>query len=174
MLGDGIVLTYCFFPQQQNTRGKYAFLIYYSIYVFPYFEMWYNDTKPSTFRVFSLTWPVSMQDKVIETTTTKKTFTCRKSSTLTAFVWNTNMAAARHVKPLSSAEAPARYPYKNSNNRKNRKRAGSDGKREKSRSVFLSPQPSHNTKVPLRRREMWNHEIRLPICLFVFIAPRTR
>ena len=45
----------------------------------------------------------------------KKTFTCRKSSTLTAFVWNTNMAAARHVKPLSSAEAPARYPYKNSN-----------------------------------------------------------
>ena len=56
-----------------------------------------------------------MQDKVIETTTTKKTFTCR---TLTAFVWNTNMAAARHVKPLSSAEAPAWYPYKNSNNQK--------------------------------------------------------
>ena len=48
----------------------------------------------------------------------KKTFTCRKSSTLTAFVWNTNMAAASHVKPLSSAEAPARYPYKNSNNQK--------------------------------------------------------
>ena len=124
MLGDGIVLTYCFFPQQQNTRGKYAFLIYYSIYVFPYFEMWYNGTKPSTFRVFSLTWPVSMQDKVIETTTTKKTFTCRKSSTLTAFVWNTNMAAAHHVKPLSSAEAPARYPYKNSNNQKKKKARG--------------------------------------------------
>ena len=81
-------------------------------------------------------------------------FTCRKSSTPTAFVWNTNMAAARHVKPLSSAEAPARYPYENSNNRKNRKRAGSDGKREKARSVFLSPQPPHNTKMPLRRREM--------------------
>ena len=82
-----------------------------------------------------------MQGKVIETTTTTKIFTCRKSSTPTAFVWNTNMAAARHVKPLSSAEAPAQYPYKNSNNRKNRKRAGSDRKREKARTVFLSPQP---------------------------------
>ena len=60
------------------------------------------------------------------------------------------MAATCHVKPLSSAEAPARYPYKNSNNRKNRKRAGNDRKTEKARSVFLSPQPSHNTKMPLR------------------------
>ena len=31
----------------------------------------------------------------------------------------------------SLTEAPAGYPYKNSNNRKNRKRAGDDGKREK-------------------------------------------
>ena len=104
---------------QGSLAVLYSTPLYYSTYVFPYFEMWYNDTKPSTFKVFSLTWPVSMQDKVIETTTTtKKTFTCRKSSTLTAFVWNTNMAAARYVKPLSSAEAPARYPYKNSNNQK--------------------------------------------------------
>ena len=104
---------------QGSLAVLYSTPLYYSTYVFPYFEMWYNDTKPSTFKVFSLTWPVSMQDKVIETTTTtKKTFTCRKSSTLTAFVWNTNMATARHVKPLSSAEAPARYPYKNSNNQK--------------------------------------------------------
>ena len=171
MLDDGIVLTYCFFPQQQNTRGT---PLYYSIYVFPYFEMWHNDTKPSTFRVFSLTWPVSMQDKAIETTTTKTNIYVPKESTPTAFVWNTNMAAARHVKPLSSAEAPARYPYKNSNNRKNRKRAGSDGKREKARSVFLSPQPPQNTMIPLRRKEMWNHEIRLSICLFVSIAPSAR
>ena len=68
---------------------------------------------------------------------------------------------------LSSAEAPAGYPYKNSNNRKNRKRAGNDGKKEKAaasllsfpfpsfpaRSLFLSPQPSHNTKRPLWKRE---------------------
>ena len=55
--------------------------------------------------------------------------------------------------PLSSAEAPAGYPYKNSNNRKTRKRAEDDGKMEKvgasllsfpfpscpARSLFLSP-----------------------------------
>ena len=73
------------------------------------------------------------------------------------------------VVALSSAEAPARYPYKISNNRKNRKRAGEDGKRDKAgtsllsfpflpcpaRSLFLSPQPPHNTKRPLRRTEGW-------------------
>ena len=66
-------------------------------------------------------------------------------------VWN-------YLHSLSSAEAPAGYPYKNSNNRKNRKRAGHDGKREKASllsSPFpscparspraLSPQPPHNT-----------------------------
>ena len=31
---------------------------------------------------------------------------------------------------LPPAEAPAGYPNKNSNNKKNRKRAGNDGKRE--------------------------------------------
>ena len=48
-------------------------------------------------------------------------------------------------KSLSSAEAPAGYPYyiyKNSNNRKNRKRAGDDRKREKAGASLLSS-PSH-------------------------------
>ena len=35
------------------------------------------------------------------------------------------------VSTLSSAEVPAGYPYKNSNNLRNRKHAGDDGKREK-------------------------------------------
>ena len=42
--------------------------------------------------------------------------------------------------PLSSAEAPAGYPFKDSNNRKNRKRAWDDGKREKAGD---SLSPSH-------------------------------
>ena len=78
-------------------------------------------------------------------------------------------------KSLSSAEAPAGYPYyiyKNCNNGKNRKRARDDGKREKagasllsfpshraSRAVFLSPQPPHNTKKPLGRREALSPKI---------------
>ena len=79
-------------------------------------------------------------------------------------------------KSLSSAQALAGYPYyiyRNSNNRKNRKRTGDDGKREKAgasllsfpfpsclaRSVFLSPQPPHNTKKPLGRREALNPKI---------------
>ena len=79
-------------------------------------------------------------------------------------------------KSLSSAEALAGYPYyiyKNSNNRKNRKRAGDDRKREKAgasllsfpfpwclaRSLFLSPQPPHNTKRPLGRREALSPKI---------------
>ena len=41
----------------------------------------------------------------------------------------------------SSAEAPAGYPNKNSNNRKNRKRAGYDGKRAEA-SLLSSPFPS--------------------------------
>ena len=64
---------------------------------------------------------------------------------------------------LSSAEAPAGYPYKNSNNRKNRKRSGDDGKREKVCSLFLSPQPPHNTTRPLGRRELPSRESRVPI-----------
>ena len=69
--------------------------------------------------------------------------------------------------PLSSEEAPAGYPDKNSNNRNNRKRAWDDGKRGKAGasllsfpfpscpalSIFLSPQPPHNTQRPLQRRE---------------------
>ena len=79
-------------------------------------------------------------------------------------------------KSLSSAEALAGYPYyiyKNSNNGKNRKRARDDGKREKAgasllsfpfpwclaRSLFLSPQPPHNTKRPLGRREALSPKI---------------
>ena len=37
--------------------------------------------------------------------------------------------------PLPSAEAPAGYPCKNSHYRKNRKRDGDDGKREKAHSA---------------------------------------
>ena len=78
-------------------------------------------------------------------------------------------------KSLSSAEAPAGYPYyiyKNSNDRKNSKRAGDDKKGEKagasllsfpshraSRAVFLSPQPPHNTKKPVGRREALSPKI---------------
>ena len=36
-------------------------------------------------------------------------------------------ANKKDIRSLSSAEAPAGYPYKNSSNRKNRKRAGDDG-----------------------------------------------
>ena len=36
-------------------------------------------------------------------------------------------ANKRDIRSLSSAEAPAGYPYKNSSNPKNRKRAGDDG-----------------------------------------------
>ena len=73
---------------------------------------------------------------------------------------------ASWTRGLSSAEAPVGYPYKNSNNRKNIKRAEEDGKRKKAgssllsfpfpscpaRCLFLSPQLPHNTKWPLRRR----------------------
>ena len=52
---------------------------------------------------------------------------------------------------LSSTETPAGYPYKNSNNRKNRKRGG---RLFLARSLFFSPQPPHNTKRPLWRREL--------------------
>ena len=68
---------------------------------------------------------------------------------------------------LSSAEAPAGYPYNNSNNRKKQKARGErreEGKGGSSllsfsfpscpaRCLFLSPQPPHDTKRPLRRRE---------------------
>ena len=65
---------------------------------------------------------------------------------------------------LSSAAAPAGYPNKNSNNRKNRKRVGAMGRGEKrersflfpscpARSLFISPQPPYYTKRPLWRRE---------------------
>ena len=64
--------------------------------------------------------------------------------------------ANKHREALSSAEASAGYP----DQKKNRKRAGDDGKRERAgasllsspfpscpaRSLFLSPQPPHNTK----------------------------
>ena len=88
------------------------------------------------------------------------------------FLVNATSKLSIDIKPitasLSSAEAPARYPYKNSNNRKNRKRAGDDGKREKAgrplfflspshrapRAFFFSPQPSHNTRRTLRRRQL--------------------
>ena len=65
---------------------------------------------------------------------------------------------------LSSAEAPAGFPNKNSNNRKIESARGTMGRgkrRERSfpfpscpaRSLFLSPQPPYYTKRPLRKRE---------------------
>ena len=66
------------------------------------------------------------------------------------------LPSLRRTGSLSSAEVPAGYPYKKINNRKNRKRVG--GRLEKAsllsssfpsfpaRSLFLSPQPPHNTK----------------------------
>ena len=48
---------------------------------------------------------------------------------------------------LSSAEAPAGYPYRNSNNKKNRKSAGDEGKRKKAGASLLSfPFPSCATR----------------------------
>ena len=51
---------------------------------------------------------------------------------------------------LSSAEAPAGYPHQNSNNRKNRKRAGDDGKRERSEGGKLLP-----LKYPRQNPGLW-------------------
>ena len=62
---------------------------------------------------------------------------------------------------------PLGIPIKIAIIEKNRKRAGHDGKREKTwfaRSLFLSPQPLHNTKRPPRRREnLW--QVRILFCL---------
>ena len=60
--------------------------------------------------------------------------------------------ALAEVNALSSAEAPG-YPYNNSNDRKNRKRAGDSFP---ARFLFLSPHPPHNRKMPLQRREEVN------------------
>ena len=64
--------------------------------------------------------------------------------------------------PLPSAEAPAGYPCKNSPYRKNRKRAGDDGKREKAHSaprfIFLFLQLPHNTNWTVRGRETTSHK----------------
>ena len=62
---------------------------------------------------------------------------------------------------------PLGIPIKMAIIEKNRKSAGDDGKREKTwfaRSLFLPPQPPHNTKRPVRRREnLW--EKRILVCL---------
>ena len=66
--------------------------------------------------------------------------------------------------PLSSAEAPPGYPYKNNNNRKIDSARGKMGRGKSlflsfpfpscpALSFFLSPQPPYTTKRPLRRRE---------------------
>ena len=81
--------------------------------------------------------------------------------------------AAREIRimALSSAEAPASYPNKNSNNRKNSKREGDDGKREKA-SLFPLPivpralsfpfsQPPCDVKRPVQRKEDQNHQYRI-------------
>ena len=53
---------------------------------------------------------------------------------------------------LSSAEAPAGYPYKNSTNNKNWKRAGDDGMR--ALLFFLPSAPQH------KEAYMWREELR--------------
>ena len=53
---------------------------------------------------------------------------------------------------LSGAEAPAGYPDKNSNKRKNTKRAGIPS--FLACFLLLSPQPPYKTKRPLRKREV--------------------
>ena len=60
---------------------------------------------------------------------------------------------------LSSPEAPAGYPYKNSNDRKNRKRAKDDGKREK----FFPSYPARSLRLflpslPTTQRGLWGGE----------------
>ena len=68
--------------------------------------------------------------------------------------------------PLSSAEAPAGYPHQNKIIEKIESARGTMGRGKRrasllsspfpscpARSLFLSPQPPHNTKRPLRRRE---------------------
>ena len=69
---------------------------------------------------------------------------------------------------LSPAEAPARYPYKNSNNRKIESARGTMGRGKRWGGLssffplpivpralsFFSPQPPHNTRRPLRRSEL--------------------
>ena len=72
-------------------------------------------------------------------------------------------------KSLSSAEAPAGYPYyiyKNSNDRKNSKRAGDDKKGEKAGASLLSF-PSHRASralffflpsLPTTQRSLWGGE----------------
>ena len=69
-------------------------------------------------------------------------------------------------KSLSSAEAPAGYPYyiyKNSNDRKNSKRAGDDRKREKAgASLFLPIVPRalffFLPSLPTTQRSLWGGE----------------
>ena len=58
------------------------------------------------------------------------------------------LRALAEVNALSSADAPG-YPYKNSNNRKNRKRAGGSFP---ARSLFLSPQPPHDKEASAEER----------------------
>ena len=56
--------------------------------------------------------------------------------------------------PLSSAEAPAGYPLQNKIIEKLESARGMMGRaKNPARSLFLSLQPPHNTKRPLRRRE---------------------
>ena len=64
------------------------------------------------------------------------------------------------------------------NNRKNRKRAGDDGKRETAFPLPIVPgalsfsfsQPPHNTKRPLRRREAADQELRKGICVCLSVV----
>ena len=69
---------------------------------------------------------------------------------------------------LSPAEAPARYSYKNSNNRKIESARGTMGRGKRREGLssffplpivpralsFFSPQSHHNTRRPLRRSEL--------------------
>ena len=100
----------------------------------------------------------------------KKNLIARKSPQQ-VFLVNATSKLSIDIEPitasLSSAEAPARYPYKNSNNGKIERARGTMGRGKRRGGLssffplpivpralsFFSPLPPHNTRRTLRRRE---------------------
>ena len=64
-----------------------------------------------------------------------------------------SFSLSRTLLPLSSVEAPAGYPYKNSNNRNEKKEKAREGIQNGCALSFPFDKPFHNTKRLLRRRE---------------------
>ena len=101
----------------------------------------------------------------------KKNLIARKSPQQ-VFLVNATSKLSIDIEPitasLSSAEAPARYPYKNSNNGKIERARGTMGRGKRREGLssffplpivpralsFFSPQPPHNTRRTLRRRQL--------------------